>query len=62
MRFAVSIEQNFPGLMSLQNAVFVRVMNSARYLRDEFDRARIGIGSRFATSSSWPPSMNFMLK
>ena len=39
MRFAVFIKQNVPWLdVSMQNAVFMRVMHSARYLRDQFHR------------------------
>ena len=35
MRFAFCIEQNVPRLdVAMQNAVLVRVMNSARDLRD----------------------------
>ena len=54
MRFTFLIEQNVPRFdVSMKNAVLVRVMNGARYLGDEFDAAcRIGIGSRFETSSS----------
>ena len=40
MRFAFSIEQNVSRLdVAMQNAVLVRVMNSARHFRNEFRRA-----------------------
>src|SRR5438876_12392506 len=39
MRFAVFIKQNVPWLdVSMQNAVFMRVVHSARYFRDQFRR------------------------
>ena len=63
MRFAFGIDENVARLdVAMQDAVFMRVVNRARQFRDEFrcmaDRDRL----RFATSSSCPPSMNFMLK
>jgi hypothetical protein len=40
MRFTVLIQQNVSGLnIAMQNAVFVRIMNGTRHLRDEFRRA-----------------------
>ena len=39
MRFAFCIEQNVPRLdVAMKNAVFMRVMNSARDFRDQFRR------------------------
>src|SRR6266480_604459 len=39
MRFALYVEQNVSGLnVSMQDAVFVRVMHCARHFRDEFRR------------------------
>src|SRR6516164_2892833 len=43
MRFAFCIEQNVPRLnVTMQNAVLMRVMHSARYLRNEFHCAPDG--------------------
>jgi len=40
VRFTVFIEQNVPRLdVTMQNAVLMRVMHSARYFRNEFHRA-----------------------
>ena len=40
MRFAFLIEQNVSRLdVAMKDAVLVRVMNGARYFRDQFDRA-----------------------
>ena len=63
MRFAFGIEENVARLnVAMQDAVLMRVVHSARKFRDEFrclpDRDRLAS----ATSSSCPPSMNFMLK
>ena len=39
MRFAFCVEQNVSWFdVAMKNAVLVRVVNSARYLRDQFDR------------------------
>src|SRR5262245_17542125 len=39
MRFALCVQQDVPRLdVTMENAVFVRVMNSARYPGDEFRR------------------------
>ena len=63
MRFAFGIEENVARLnVAVQDAVFMRVVNRARQFRDEFRCVSVEIGVRFATSSSCPPSMNFMLK
>ena len=40
MRFAFCIEQNVPRLdVTMENSMFMRVMNNACDLRDEFHRA-----------------------
>ena len=64
MRFAFFIEQNVSRLdVAMQNAVLMRVMHGARDLRDQFHRAAGSTSaSRLTTSSSCPPSTNFMLK